>query len=453
MSLATRFAATVSVAVGAVMALGAVFLFTLGKKAMVREFDAAGMNAAKSAARGKVTYRETGSGFRVAAGTEVYPVEFTTEAGASLRGHLYRHPKTREWGTERVTEWSEVFIPDEHLQSVQGTLVGLVFGVTIVVILVSVVVAFLAARQGVAPLRDLIEDVVAVSRGRLDHPIRVSGGGEIGLLTRAVDRMIRGLREARDSERSLERREHDLQVAAEVRESLLPKKIPEVPGYELAGAYRPAEEAGGDLYDLLELPGGRAGLLVAEVSGRGFTAGMVMTMARAYLRAEAVRAQGPREALVAANRSLTPDMRRGLFVSVLYAVLEPKRGVLLVASAGPKVPLLRYSASDGSLRTVHPEGIALGFDPGPVFERTLEEVEVPLEPGDRAVLLTGGAFLVKNPEEVEIGEKGVFALVRREAPKNSEAFVNMILGAIERHASGAVFPADVALATVKRRTA
>ncbi|HET6202602.1 MAG TPA: SpoIIE family protein phosphatase [Planctomycetota bacterium] len=448
MSLATQFALTVSVAVGVVMVLGALLLYSLVKQAMIQEFKSAGLTAVRTGALTSVSFREIGEAERVGE-TLVQPVEFTSE-GRTYRGHLYRRPKLLDSDRKRVLEWSEVFLSDEHTSNVQTMLLSLFVGVTFVLVFVAVVVAFQAAKRGVAPMQGLIEDIGLISHGRLDHPIRLRGGGEVGLLTRAVDRMIHGLREAREAERSLERREHDLKVAAEVRESLLPKKLPPVPGYEIAGAYRPAEEAGGDLYDLLDLPGGRVGLLVAEVSGKGVTAALLMTMTRTCLRAEALRAAGPREALIAANRSLAPDMRRGLFVSVLYAVLDPPSGSLRVANAGHKVPLLRFAAAEGTLRAVHSEGIALGFDPGPVFERTIAEVEVPLALGDRAVLLTGGAFLVRNPEGTEIGERGVYASVKREAAKETDAFVHLVLGALEHHAAGAPFPSDAVLATVRR---
>ena len=447
MSLATRFALTVSVAVGVVMVVGALLLYSLVQSSMIREFESAGVTAARPVPRSNVSFKETGEPYRIGE-TIVQPVEFTRE-GQAYRGHLYRHPKLRNEKGE-ILEWSEVFLSDQHTSNVQTTLVSLFFGVTFVLVFVAVVVAFQAAKRGVAPMEGLIEDIGIISRGNLDHPIRVSGGGEVGILTRAVARMIHGLREAREAERNLERREHDLKIAAEVRESLLATRLPQIPGYEIGGAYLAAEEAGGDLYDLLELPGGRVGLLVAEVSGKGVTAALLMTMTRTCLRAEAPRAAGPREALIAANRALAPDMRRGLFVSVLYALLDPAEGSLRVANAGHKVPLLRFAGQEGALRAVHSEGIALGFDPGPVFERTIAEVEVPLAPGDRAVLLTGGAFLVRNPDGVEIGEKPVYAAVKREAAKATDAFAGSVLRTLETHAAGTPLPADVVLATVRR---
>ncbi|HKB15435.1 MAG TPA: SpoIIE family protein phosphatase [Planctomycetota bacterium] len=446
-SLATRFALTVSVAVGLVMILGALLLYSLVKQATIREFELAGLTAARPVPRSNVSFKETGPAYRNGE-TIVQPAEFVAD-GRTYTGRIFRHPKMRNTRGE-VTDWTEVFLSDQHTSNLQTMLVSLFVGVTLVLVFVAVVVAFQAAQRGVAPLRGLIEDIGIISHGRLDHPIRVRGGGEVGLLTRAVDRMIKGLREAREAERNLERREHDLKIAAEVRESLLAKGLPPVRGYEVAGAYRAAEEAGGDLYDLLELPGGRIGLLVAEVSGKGVTAALLMTMTRTCLRAEASRAEGPRDALIAANRALAPDMRRGLFVSVLYAVLDPAEGALHVASAGHKVPLLRYAAAGGALRAVHSEGIALGFDPGPVFERTIAQVEVPLSPGDRVVLLTSGAFLVRNPEGAELGEKGVYTAVKREASHPTDAFLPALLHTLEAHTAGTPFPSDIVVATARR---
>ncbi len=446
-SLATRFALTVSVAVGVVMILGAVLLYFLVKQAAIREFESAGLTAARPVPRSNVSFKETGASHQNGE-TIVQSAEYIAD-GRTYRGRIFRHPKQKNMRGE-VIEWTEVFLSDQHTSNLQTILLSLFVGVTLVLVFVAVVVAFQAAQRGVAPLKGLIEDIGIISHGRLDHPIRVRGGGEVGLLTRSVDRMIKGLREAREAERNLERREHDLKIAAEVRENLLAKGLPPVPGYEVAGAYRAAEETGGDLYDLLDLPGGRIGLLVAEVSGKGVTAALLMTMTRTWLRAEAPRAEGPKAALIAVNRSLAPDMRRGLFVSVLYAVLDPAAGALHVASAGHKVPLLRYAAAGGALRAVHSEGNALGFDPGPVVERTIAQVEVPLSPGDRVLLFTSGAFLVRNPEGAEIGEKGVYSAVKREAAHATDAFLPALLHTLEAHAGGTAFPADIVLATARR---
>ena len=124
-----------------------------------------------------------------------------------------------------------------------------------------------------------------LSHGNLDHRVRVQAGGELGLLAKSVDRMIRSLRDAREAERETEMREHELAVAAEVRTSLLPETTPQILGYEVAAHAAAADSVEGDLYDTIEKVGDgtSVGFLVAGISARGVPGAMLMTMARAYL--------------------------------------------------------------------------------------------------------------------------------------------------------------------------
>jgi sigma-B regulation protein RsbU (phosphoserine phosphatase) len=448
-SITTKLALGVTAAVSAVLIGGGAILYSLGVRATTEEIWESGIAAARNAARGTLGWDATGRAKVYEMGTQVIPVKYEVD-GRSYAGTVYRHPVRRD-GAGNPVEWAQVVVPQESLSRVRRTLFGLVAGLVVAGIAVAAIVTTVAVSRVTAPMRGLIEDVGAISRGRLDMHVHVAGGGEVGLLTRAVNRMIDSLREAQQAEQALQRREHDLEVAAGIREGLLPKKLPELAGFEIAAGMRPAEEIGGDAYDVFPLGEGKLGLLVAEVSGRGIQAGMLMTMARAYLRSAAEHASGLREALLEANRSLSRDVRRGMYVAALYAVVEAQGGRVRLASAGHKAPAIRYVAAEKVLRAIQPEGIALGFDPGPVFERTLREADFALEEGDRLVLTTSGALAVKDPEGKELGEKAFYALVHREAPKNSEAFVQLVLGAIERHAGGSPFASDVALVTVKRR--
>ena len=108
-------------------------------------------------------------------------------------------------------------------------------------------------------------------------------------------------------------------------------------------------------------------------------------------------------------------------------------------------------AAEHKLRMVHPEGIALGFDPGPVFDRTIREAEIQLAPGDRIVCTTAGAFSVRNAQGEELGEKGFFAIVGKHANKSSEAFCQLVGSETERLTEGLPLEEDIVIVTVKRK--
>ena len=145
-------------------------------------------------------------------------------------------------------------------------------------------------------------------------------------------------------------------------------------------------------------------------------------------------------------------MRRGMFVTALYALLDPDAGRAQIVCAGHKVPLLRYDAEVEQIRVVHPEGIALGFDNGPVFDRRIQTVETPIEPGDRFVLSNSAPIEITNEGGQELGEKGFYARVLKHAPLDTTQFLKGLRRDLDRFAGVADVNRDVSLVTVSRET-
>lgn len=339
-------------------------------------------------------------------------------------------------------------------------LLPLILGVTLAVILVGALVAWMIGNAVSRPLELIVDDIATISRGDLRHRTRVRAGGEIMVLAKSIDRMAGNLEAAQAAQLELSQREREIALAGDVREALLPRGVPRVDGYDLSAVHVPSATPGGDFYEFLELGGGRVGLLVCDVSGRGIPGAMIGAIARSYLRAELRREHGPPgaggagdvgAALARVNRELARDVRRGMYVTALYAVLDPREGTLTVASAGHKLPLIRYCAAERKLRVVHPEGIALGFDEGPVFEATLQVQRVPIEAGDRLVLATTGAVKVVDPEGAELGEKAFYRHVLEHAKAPPAGLLAGVRAALEGHAAGAAFPNDISIVALARQ--
>jgi serine phosphatase RsbU (regulator of sigma subunit) len=329
-------------------------------------------------------------------------------------------------------------------------LLQLILTVTVCVILVGACVAYLVARSVSRPLEKIVDDIGQIAAGNLRHRTRVRAGGEIMVLARSIDRMAGSLEEAQDAQIELGKRERELALADEVREALLPEAAPPVPGYDLGDLHVASPSPGGDFHDFIELPGGRVGLLVCEVSGRGIPGALVGAIARSFLRVELAQGQDVAAALSRANREIARDVKRGMYVTALYVVLDPFKAQATVACAGHKLPLVRFTAADGKVRLVHPEGIALGFDPGPVFDRALQVQHVPLEPGDRILMANTGPVRVKNPEGEELGEKAFYRLLLQQGSASTEAVLGQLKGALESYAGGEPFPADLSIVSVSR---
>jgi serine phosphatase RsbU (regulator of sigma subunit) len=330
-------------------------------------------------------------------------------------------------------------------------LLSLIIVVTALVILVGTVVAYLIGRSVSRPLQMIVDDVGQIAMGDLRHRTRVRAGGEIMMLAKSIDRMAGSLEEAQAAQIELSKREREVALADEVREALLPDAPPAVAGYDLGSLHVASPSPGGDFHDFIELPGGKKGLLVCEVSGRGIPGALVGAIARSYLRVELAQGGDLAQALARANREIARDVRRGMYVTAMYVVLDPAQSVATVACAGHKLPLVRISASDGKVRLAQPEGIALGFDKGPVFDRALSVQQMPIEPGDRFVIANTGPVRVKNAKGEELGEKAFYRMVLQHARGDTGTMLANLKRALEAYAEGEPFPSDLSIVSVARK--
>jgi len=179
--------------------------------------------------------------------------------------------------------------------------------------------------------------------------------------------------------------DRELQAVGEIQRSLLPAALPVVPGFELAASYDTSARAGGDYYDFFPLPGGRWGLFIADVSGHGTPAAVLMAITHAVAHALPGTHAPPADLLGYVNDRLVESYTRGgTFVTAFYAVLDPAAGTLAYARAGHNPPRLVRRGRTLSLDTAG--GLPLGI----VGEQGYDQAVVPLEPGDLLLLYTDG---------------------------------------------------------------
>ena len=324
-------------------------------------------------------------------------------------------------------------------------LYGLFFAVTALALLITGIVALLTATRVSRPINHLVDDVRAISNGNLSHRVRAQGGGEVGLLGGAIDRMTESLLDAREAEVELSVRERERAVAMEVQEALQPTNFEVPEGYAVASEHVGSSEPGGDFHDIVKADDGRTVFFACDVSGSGVPGALVGATARAYLKSEFKRGGSLETALKNVNRTIAGDVRRGMYVTVLAAALDPDTHELEVGSAGHKLPLVHWSNQDKSIRAIQPDGIALGFDKGPVFDRSVKVRHIPMDPGDRVVIAGTGAVRVINMEGDEIGEKRFYKLFARNAADGPEDVLDGVLTALEAFADEEPFSTDVSL--------
>jgi serine phosphatase RsbU (regulator of sigma subunit)/anti-sigma regulatory factor (Ser/Thr protein kinase) len=196
-------------------------------------------------------------------------------------------------------------------------------------------------------------------------------------------RVAQLVREQEAEVRARERLEQELRVAQLIQQQFLPKRLPELPGWQFAAYYRAAREVGGDFYDFIALPEGQLALVIGDVTGHGVPAALVMATTRSILRGDAPRLVSPSAVLARANSLLHGDIPRNMFVTCLYAVLEPRTGRLRYANAGHDLPYVR---GDEGVRELRARGMPLGL----MADMPYEEKETILRPGEAILLHSDG---------------------------------------------------------------
>lgn len=192
-------------------------------------------------------------------------------------------------------------------------------------------------------------------------------------------RVAQLVKEQQVEARQRERYRQEMQVAQVIQQNFLPKELPDHEGWTLNAFYRSAREVGGDFYDFIELPDGRLGVVVGDVTDKGVPAALVMASARSVLRASAQRLIEPAAVLERVNEQLVPDMPPRMFVTCLYGVLEPDTGRFVFANAGHNLPCVQTLEGAFEPRAT---GMPLGLMPGMGYD----ESEVTIAPGQSVLL-------------------------------------------------------------------
>src|SRR5919106_3693786 len=236
-------------------------------------------------------------------------------------------------------------------------------------------------------------------------------------------RVAQLVRQQEAEARERQRMEQELQVARLIQQNFLPKELPNLPGWQVEAYYRPAREVGGDFYDFIELPEGRLGIVVGDVTDKGVPAAMVMAATRSVVRAAATRLVAPGAVLERVNELLEPDMPPNMFVTCLYGVLDPASGRLRFANAGHNLPYLRTEEGVAELRAT---GMPLGLMPG----MTYEENEAAVGGGQTILLHSDGLAEAHDPEGNMFGLPRLAGLI--EAHPGGPTLIEELLSDLDR---------------------
>jgi phosphoserine phosphatase RsbU/P len=241
----------------------------------------------------------------------------------------------------------------------------------------------------------------------------------------------------------------EFEVGAAYQRALLPK-IPTIPNYDLISFHRAAHLLSGDYFDCFPLSRGRIGLLVSDASGKGISGALIAQAFRSVVRnLPRDRYDKPAAFMKIANQLLLRTIKRGVFVSAVYAVLDPARNEIIHSNAG-HMPMLIHHANTNKVIGYTNHAPVLGVLSAKQFESKIAETTTRLSPRDRLILFTDGVNEAKAPSQVDFGFSHLNARLVRDRQKSSQEMVRNIVDEVDVHRSGWEQSDDITIIAAQR---
>jgi sigma-B regulation protein RsbU (phosphoserine phosphatase) len=245
------------------------------------------------------------------------------------------------------------------------------------------------------------------------------------------------------------RLDHDLEIARDIQRILLPSEAPAINGFQINGINVPARQVSGDYFDYIHVDKERLGVAIADVSGKGVPASLIMAICRSVLRAEAARNPSPADVLRKVNRQLYPDIKEDMFISMAYLVLNHQNDAVTLARAGHDAPLW-YQRQSQTVTPLKSPGMVVGIDSGSVFDRLTVDFPVPLERKDCLVLYTDGLTETLNSNGDEFGVDRMMQSVRASANDGAQAIVKRIIEDVREFTGSVPQNDDMTLIAIRK---
>jgi sigma-B regulation protein RsbU (phosphoserine phosphatase) len=246
-----------------------------------------------------------------------------------------------------------------------------------------------------------------------------------------------------DIAKEKQRLDAELEIASEIQGRLLPTETPQIPDYDISAFSRPCTEVGGDYFDVIPL-GDAVGIAIADVSGKGIGAAMLMSNLQALLRARATDMTEPSALLERMNLDLASRVGEGRFITLFYLMLDPSEGRITYSNAGHNPPYVRRV--DGSISTLTVSGIPLGI----FTESKYEASEDHLDPGDVLLLYSDGVTECMNKAGDQFGEERLEEVLKEHAQKGAGEIRDAIASAVEGFREDHPSSDDMTLIVLKR---
>jgi serine phosphatase RsbU (regulator of sigma subunit)/anti-sigma regulatory factor (Ser/Thr protein kinase)/transposase-like protein len=314
------------------------------------------------------------------------------------------------------------------------------------------VAVFVLSNYFVKPIQKLTEGVMRIGEGNLDQTLPIEGADEFSEIARAFNEMTTKFKKAQENVVEQERLQKEMQVAQEIQHALLPRRFPDVEGYDISTVYRAAKDVGGDYFDFVQIDDDTLGIIVADVSGKGVPGSLVMTMIRTALRLEARSNYSPTDILARVNRFVTDDVKRGMFITIFLITLDSAKRTISYSSAGHN-PMILYRKESNSCYFLNTRGMPLGIalPDGVSFEDSLEFDRVQLKKDDMLIIYTDGITEAMNKVGEQFGNDRLIQFIKMNSDLPPDDFTGKLDSELSRFTGGAPQGDDITLVVIKEK--
>ncbi|MDZ7264399.1 MAG: SpoIIE family protein phosphatase [candidate division KSB1 bacterium] len=319
----------------------------------------------------------------------------------------------------------------------------------------------LASYAGVAvliyfvlnPFRKLANWVKELGSGNVQDEIDFDSSTEAGEIAQAFSEITDKFRESQKNLAEQERIKKEMQVAQEIQQTLLPSEIPVLEGYEIGSYYEAAWQVGGDYYDFVDVDKDMLGIVVADVSGKGLPGAMIMTMIRTLLRTEARAIRSSSEVLARLNNVVVDDMKKGMFVTLFYVIVDAKKRRINYASAGHN-PMILYRRSTQKTYYLNPRGFPVGISLSDrdLFKNSIESDTIQLGEDDLLILYTDGITEAMNHRREMFGEERMLEVIRKYGDLTATEFAEKLMNEIHSFTEGYPQNDDITFVVIKEKS-
>jgi len=322
--------------------------------------------------------------------------------------------------------WFGLTSSTRQIREARRTSIITVTTITIAMLLVGLPITMVILHRKLRPLSIITDSLRRIDFDDLSLNIPVLGKNEFGYLGETLRVMGIKLNLAQKDLVEKERISRELEIAREIQANILPRDYPQRAEFETYGTYRSAKEIGGDYYDFIEFDDTRLGILVADVSGKSLPGMLVMLLTRDIVKRLTRTIQPPAEILAEVNKELLGNIKKGMFVTMFFGILDTVTGEFSFASAGHN-PLLHVRAETGKCDLIKTKGFPLGMMPAKAFDARIESGKLKLAAGDWLVQYTDGVNEAQNQAEEEFGLDRFINLAEQNRQEKPREFVEEIL--------------------------